>query len=597
MNSSLELGVIGNCSFSALVDDRGRIVWCCLPRFDGDPVFHSLLGRAGEAAEPRGFWEIELLGHATHAQHYERNTAVLVTRLDDSAGNAVEIVDFAPRFALHGRQFRPLSLVRRIRPLAGRPRVVIRLRPMFDYGRCAPAITHGSNHVRYVGPDSTLRLTTDASISYVLGETPFVLEDQLNFVLGPDETLQDSAGNVARDSQDRTEDHWREWVRRLALPFEWQSAVIRAAITLKLCTFEDTGAIVAAMTTSIPEARGTARNWDYRYCWLRDAFFVVRALNSLSDVETMERYLGYVHNVALVGSGAHLQPVYGVGLESRLVEREIDWLEGFAGHRPVRVGNQAYEHLQHDVYGNTILAAAQSFFDHRLRRPSGEADFERFERIGEHAYAVYRTPDAGMWELRSRSRIHTSSALMCWAACDRLARIGAHLGREERARIWSERAAEIRAAIDQEAWNESLGSYVESFGGDDVEAGLLLMLEVGFAAPDDPRFRGTLAVIEQRLRRGEHLFRYARPDDFGAPTNAFNVCTFWYLDALARAGRREEARALFEGMLACRNRLGLLSEDVNPETHELWGNFPQTYSLVGIINAAVRLSRRWEEIT
>jgi GH15 family glucan-1,4-alpha-glucosidase len=447
-----------------------------------------------------------------------------------------------------------------------------------------------------VGPDSTLRLTTDAPISYVLAETPFVLEEPANFVLGPDETLHDSVSNVARDALDRTLNHWREWVRRLALPFEWQSAVIRAAITLKLCMFEDTGAIVAAMTTSIPEARDTARNWDYRYCWLRDAFFVVRALNSLSDVETMERYLGYLHNVALVGDGSHLQPVYGVGLETRLVEREVGWLEGFAGHRPVRVGNQAYEHLQHDVYGNTILAAAQSFFDSRLRRPSGETDFERFERFGDRAYAVYRTPDAGMWELRSRSSVHTSSTVMCWAACDRLSRIAAHLGRDQRASFWRGRADEIRAAVDSEAWSASLGSYVESFGGDDVEAGLLLMVEIGFAAADDSRFRGTLAAVERRLRQGTHVFRYVRPDDFGAPKTAFNVCTFWYLDALARTGRRTEAREIFERMLACRNRLGLLSEDVDPATHELWGNYPQTYSLVGIINAAVRLSRHWEEV-
>lgn len=596
MTPSLDLGVVGNCSFGALLDARARIVWCCLPRFDGDPVFHSLLGRSDTTDEPRGFWEIELLAFAHAEQRYEGNTAVLVTRLTDDDGNAVEIVDFAPRFTLHGRQFRPLTLVRCVRPVAGRPRIVVRLRPMFDHGRVRPLTTHGSNHVRYVGPDATLRLTTDAPVSYVLAETPFVLEEPAAFLLGPDETLGDSVATIARDFLERTLDHWREWVRRLALPFEWQDAVIRAAITLKLCLFEDTGAIVAALTTSIPEARGTTRNWDYRYCWLRDAFFVVRALNSLSDVDTMERYLRYLHNVALVDEAPRLQPVFGVALETSLVEREVDWLEGYRGHRPVRVGNQAYEHFQHDVYGNAILAATQSFFDKRLLRPSGRTDFERYESIGERAFAVYDTPDAGMWELRSRSRVHTSSALMCWAACDRLARIAGHLGLDDRARLWQSRAAQVRAAIDAHAWNPTIGSYAESFGGSDVDAGLLLMLEVGYLGADDPRIVGTIAEVERRLRRGDHLLRYSAPDDFGTPTTAFNICTFWYIDALSRTGRRAEARELFGRMLACRNSLGLLSEDFETDSRELWGNYPQTYSLVGIINAAVRLSRSWDEV-
>ena len=594
--ASLELGVTGNCIVSALVDREARVVWSCLPRLDGDPVFHALIGEE-IAGQPRGFWSVELAGLERSEQEYAGNTAVLRTRLFSANGSAVEVTDFCPRFERQGRMFRPQMLVRRVRALAGTPRICVRLRPSFGYGAFAPEITHGSNHVRYVSPERVLRVTTDAPVSYLLAETSFLLESELSFVLGADESLSDDAGSLARAFQEETESHWRQWTRRLAIPPEWQEAVIRAAITLKLCQFEETGAIVAAMTTSIPEAPASGRNWDYRYCWLRDAFFVVRALNSLSEVDTMEHYLRYLANVVGQAADGHLQPVYGIALEKGLDEREVTTLAGYRGMGPVRVGNQAFEHHQHDVYGNVVLASAQSFFDQRLLRPATAQDFTRLERVGEQAYRVYATPDASMWELRTRERIHTSSALMCWAACDRLARIAEHRALPARERAWRERAAEIRAAIESRAFDPARGSFMESFGGNDVEAGLLLMAEVGFLPPGDARFAGTVSLIEQRLRRGRHLFRYAAADDFGLPTTAFNVCTFWYIDALARTGRRDEARELFTHMLAARNHLGLLSEDIAPEDGQHWGNYPQTYSLVGIVNAATRLSRGWEAFT
>jgi len=593
--SALDLGVVGNCSYGALIDATARVVWCCLPRFDADPVFCSLLN---DHDGDRGVFAIDLHGMTRSEQHYQRNTAILVTRMYDDSGGGIEITDFAPRFRLRGRRFRPMMLVRRITPIAGTPRIGIRLRPLFDYGASEPTLTHGSNHIRYVGDNLTLRVTTNAPTTYVRNETPFCLEEPISLLFGPDETLAGGVEETARDFQERTAEYWKLWVRGLALPFEWQEAVIRAAITLKLCEFEETGAIVAAMTTSVPEAPGTGRNWDYRYCWLRDAFFVVRALNSLAEVETMESYLRYLHNIVAANrddkSNGHMQPVYGIGLERRLEERVAPSLTGYRGMGPVRVGNQAHEHVQHDVYGNAILAGAQAFFDERLISQPDEADFERFERIGERAYAVYDKPDAGMWELRTHSRIHTSSSLMCWAACDRLAKIAAYRGLTERARLWSQRAETVRSAILDRAWNEDIGAFTESFGGDALDASLLLMAEVGFVEPGDPRFRSTLERIEGGLRRGNHLFRYTVADDFGVPKTAFNICTFWYIDALARTGRVSEARDSFESTLACRNRLGLFSEDIDPETGEHWGNYPQTYSLVGIINCAMRLSQPWQ---
>ncbi|WP_439606303.1 glycoside hydrolase family 15 protein [Hydrogenophaga sp.] len=590
---SLSLGVVGNCAFSALIDPHGRVVWSCLPRFDGDPVFHALLG--GDGAE-QGAFAIEIEHLAEARQRYEPNTAVLVTELWDHHGNGLSITDFAPRFLARGRYFRPTQLVRRVHPIKGAPRIRVNLTPRFDWGRQAPTITSGSNHIRYVGDQQTLRLHTDASISHVLAREPFLLTRDLSFLLGPDETLEGGIGDTARHFEQETLAYWRGWSQRLAVPLEWQEAVIRAAITLKLSLFEDTGAIIAAMTTSIPEAPGSQRNWDYRYCWLRDAFFVVRALNSLSEVGTMEDYLRWLADVVVGAGDGHIQPLHGIGLERELPERICETLPGYRGMGPVRVGNQAQEHFQHDVYGNVVLAAAQAFHDKRLLHPAGLAEFERLEAVGEQAVRVHDQPDAGMWELRTRARVHTSSALMCWAACDRLAKIAHTLDLPGRAGHWADRAATMRERILRESWSEERQAFAESFGGRDLDASVLLMAEVGLIDPMDPRFVSTLAALEKHLCDGPYMRRYEAPDDFGMPETAFNICTFWRIDALARTGRMDEARSIFETMLRARNPLGMLSEDTHATTGEMWGNFPQTYSMVGIINAAVRLSASWDTV-
>lgn len=594
-DATLDLALIGNCAIGALVDRYARIVWCCMPRFDSDPVFHALLdSRDGIGHD--GTLAVELEGAVRSEQFYEPGTAVVRTRLFDAAGHGVEVTDFAPRFWVRERMFHPAQLVRRIRPLSGRPRVRLIVRPRSEWGATAPSLTRGSNHIRYVSPHGTLRLSTDAPLTYLLDETWFSLHGPVSMLLGPDETINSGIGETARDFEEQTALYWREWTRRLALPLEWQEAVIRAAITLKLCQYGDTGAIVAAMTTSIPEAPHSQRNWDYRYCWLRDAFFVVRALNSLSEVGTMEDYLRWVHDVVRGADGGHVQPLYGVGLEQGLVERELTHLGGYRGMGPVRVGNQAYEHFQHDVYGNIVLGAAQAFHDHRLFRRADVDDFAALEPVGERAWLLHDQPDAGMWELRTRSRVHTSSSLMCWAACDRLAKIATVLGLRDRAALWAERADVIQKRILADSWSEERKAFVESFGGRDLDASVLLMAEVGFINPKDPRFVATVDALEATLCDGPFMRRYEAPDDFGRPETAFNVCSFWRIDALARIGRVEQAREIFETLLAARNHVGLLSEDLKPGTGELWGNFPQTYSMVGIINGAMRLSRPWDTV-
>jgi GH15 family glucan-1,4-alpha-glucosidase len=592
---TLALAPIGNCTVSALVDGQARIVWACVPRVDGDPFFSALLGGRDPAGDAPGHWSIDVEGQAGAEQSYVRNTAILRTVLDGEGGQ-VEVIDFAPRFRRQGRTYRPTAFVRIVRPLSGSPRVRIRLRPTTGWSKRAPERTSGSNHIRFLTGDLPLRLTTNAPTGHLLDERWFRLEEELVFFLGPDEPFAGDLRANVLSMFDETAAEWRHWVRGLAIPLEWQAVVIRAAITLRLCMVEETGAIVAALTTSIPEAPGSERNWDYRYCWIRDAYYTVQALNRLGALDVLENYLGYLRNIVDMTKGGHIQPLYGVGLEERLTEWIAEELPGYRGMGPVRVGNQAQEHVQHDVYGQVVLSSVHSYFDQRLLRPASEADFRSLERVGERAYTVHDQPDAGLWEFRTRASVHTYSSVMCWAACDRLENAARALGLEDRAVYWKERAALIRSRIEREAWNESLGHFAATFGGGEIDASLLQMVELRFLQPDDPRFVATFEAVERALRRGPHMLRYADPDDFGLPETAFNFCTFWLIEALHLVGRTEEARGLYEEMLKRLTPSGLLSEDSDFETGELWGNFPQTYSLVGLINCAVMLSRPWSTV-
>lgn len=592
MTPNLDLAPIGNCSISALVDRNGRFVWACAPRVDGNPVFSALM----DGNDPEhGFWDVELEGLKRVSQAYVRNTPVLRTVLTAEDGSAVEIIDFAPRHPKHSRTYRPLAFGRIIRPLEGAPRVKVRLRPSADWGARRAETTSGSNHVRYLCTDVTFRLTTDCPVSHVLNERTFRLEKPYAFFFGPDEGYDQDVLPGVSAALDRTVAYWQDWVRTLYLPLDYQEAVIRAAITLKLCAYEETGAIVAALTTSVPEFPESGRNWDYRYCWIRDAYYVVRALNRLGAVDILENYLGYLRNLVDASGGGHVQPVYGVGLEEDIDERIVDTVEGYRGMKPVRVGNQAREHLQHDVYGQIVLPLVQAFYDQRLLRPGTVDDFYSLEKVGERAFAMHDQTDAGLWEFRTIARVHTYSSVMCWAACDRLAKAADFIGLHQRAEVWRERAGIIRERIEREAFVADEGRFAASFGNRELDASLLQMTDLGFLDPMDPRQVKTFEAIERDLKKGPYLFRYIEPDDFGEPETAFNFCTFWFIEALQLNGRTEEARAIFEQMLSRRTHAGLLSEDISLGDNELWGNYPQTYSLVGIINCAVLLSRSWTD--
>jgi GH15 family glucan-1,4-alpha-glucosidase len=586
----LDLAVIGNGRTAALVNRNARIVWWCYPRFDGDPVFCRLLA----GSEEKGFCDVQLDRVADVQSQYVRNTAIVSTVMTADDGASVRITDFAPRFQNFGRTMRPPQLIRTIEPLSGLPRIKIRLRPMFNYGEALPQRSFGSNHVRFWGGETVIRVTTDAPLSYIEREAPMVLTRPVHLVLGSDEPFPGEIDSTCRDFEQRTKEYWLEWVRRISIGYDWQEAVIRAAITLKLCNFEETGGMVAALTTSVPEAPHSGRTWDYRYCWLRDAYFVVKALNRIGATRTMEDYMNYILGI-VSEEHLNLNPVYGIVPNDTLVERTADALRGYQGHGPVRIGNAAVDQVQHDAYGSVILAAMPMFFDRRLPHPAGEPQFRLIERLAQKAAELALEPDAGIWEYRGRKRVHTHSASMCWAGLSRTAAIAAHLGHAAKAAHWNALADRVQSTILERSWNPKRGAFTAAPDVGDLDASVLLLPELGLIDPKDPRFVSTVRMIDAELLKDGHVMRYAGEDDFGVPETAFLVCRFWLTDAWWLLGRVEEAREMFRDALKLRNHYGLLSEDVHPGTGALWGNFPQTYSMAGLITTAMRLSRSWED--
>jgi GH15 family glucan-1,4-alpha-glucosidase len=583
-----ELGLVGNCQFSALVHSNGEVVWCCLPRFDSEPVFSTLLDD-----DAGGRFVVGLEDATPGRQRYLPNTNALETTFQ-GAGGSFRVLDFAPRFVQHDRIFRPTQLFRIVEPLEGTPLVRVQCEPRLGWQKGVPPVMQGSNHLRFEGFASPLRLTTDIPLSY-LGGRPFALTGRRHLALTWGTPIEEPLAPLCDRFLAETVRYWQRWVKHCEVPALYQHEVIRSALALKLHCFEDTGAIVAAMTTSIPEACGSGRTWDYRYCWLRDAYYVIGAFRLLGHFEEREHFIEYLLNVASSAPDLQLKPLYRVDGASDLDERILENWPGFCGDGPVRVGNAAAAHLQNDIFGEMVLALAPIFLDERFSAERSNAAFELIERLARRAIAVAGSPDAGIWEYRTEWKPQTFSSLMCWAAADRMARVATHT-KQAAAAEFLEAAAAIRAQIIACAWNPEVGAFTGSYGGTDLDASLLQMASLRFLPRDDPRLTSTVDTIRTVLSRDGWLFRYRLDDGFGKPTVAFIICTFWLAEALALVGRHDEAKAVMDRVHTTLSPLGLLSEDYETSNLRMWGNFPQAYSHVGLIHAAFAASPRWADI-
>lgn len=583
-----DLGVIGNCQFSALVHNSGEIVWCCLPRFDAEPMFSTILDH-----QNGGRFRIGPAGGEIGAQRYVPSTNILETVFHTPTGS-FRVIDFAPRFLQFGRAFRPTQLIRIVEPIEGTPRIAVVCEPKLGWSKAQPPIMNGSHHVRFEGFASQVRLTTDIPMSY-LGGQPFTLTGRQHFVLSWGAPVEEPLSPLCERFWNETARYWHRWVKQCDIPPLFQQEVIRSALTLKLHCFEDTGAIIAAMTTSIPESPGSGRTWDYRYCWLRDSYYVLNAFGLLGQFEEREQFVQYLLNVAGGAPGLNLAPLYRVDGSKDLEESILDLWPGYNGEGPVRIGNAAAQHIQNDIYGELVLALTPIFLDERMIAERSPAALKLIEELSRKAASLAGVPDAGIWEYRTEWKPQTFSSLMCWAAVDRMAGIA---DRHAPAGAGEFRAAadRIHAEIVAHSWNARRGSFVGHYGGEDLDASVLQMAHLRFLPKSDPRLNSTIDAIHKDLARQGWLQRYSLNDGFGQPTVAFVICTFWLVEALAAAGRREEARAVFDRIYGALSPLGLLSEDYDTTTLSMWGNFPQSYSHVGLIHAAFAASPQWTDV-
>ncbi len=583
-----EFGVIGNCAFLALVEKSTNINWLCWPRFDSSFVFGSMLDdeKGGEfSIKPR-------TEQYTSHQYYVENTNVLCTEIENEDGR-YRVTDFSPRFSQYDRYFKPLMLIRKIEPLSGTPRVKVTCKPVGEYGDFVPSMNQASNHVKFLGLENEIRLTTDISLTYILENQYFVLNDIRYMVLTYGAPLEAPIESTCETFLQKTVSYWRNWVKSTSIKDFYQPQVIRSALVLKIHQYEDTGGIIASTTAGLPEAPGSGRNWDYRYCWLRDTYYTLTAFNNIGHFEELEKYFHYIANIS-ANQEDRYQPLYSVGGTNHLTEKIMD-LKGYLGNQPVRIGNQAHEHIQNDVYGQVLLSLLPLYVDHR---------FNNEERAGTHQLAcqvlhkieIYMDePDAGLWEFRDRSQQHCYTYLFHWAGSSAALKIAYFLKdkqlEEKALRIKNKAAAQIEACF-----NPQRGVYTQAVGSQNLDASTLQLIMMNYLEGDSRRARQHLRMLEKDLKSTDGLFyRYKHIDDFGKPETTFLICAFWYVEALACVGRVDEAIQTFESIMKYSNHLNLFSEDVDAATGSQWGNFPQAYSHVGLVNAAFRIASKLDK--
>src|SRR5262245_3622898 len=575
--------LIGNCQAAALVGRDGSIDWLCWPRFDSPACFAALLGEA-----VNGRWIIAPTpSDFSVTRRYRPDTLVLETEFEAAAGRAT-IIDFMPHGGSH--------LVRIVLGKSGRVDFQTELVVRFNYGATVPWVNRLEDGVNAIAGPERLVLRTPIALRgedlRTVAEFTVEAGQSVPFVLSYGASFQSPQVAIdACQALEQTEAFWREWSGRCPDVGPWTAAVKRSLITLKALTFAPTGGIVAAATTSLPEQPGGVRNWDYRYCWLRDASFTLLAFMQLGYYDEARAWRDWLIR-AIAGSPDQIQIMYGVAGERWLPELVVPWLPGYENSSPVRIGNAAHQQLQIDVTGEVIDAMALAW----------KAGMEISERgramrplILEYLAKTWRDPDEGIWEVRGGRRHFVHSKVMAWVAFDRAAVAFAVEGSSEEASRWRAVADEIHAEVCKCGFDRELNSFVQAYGSQRLDASLLLMPLVGFLPANDPRIRGTLRAVEQRLLIGsEFVLRYEpeNPDD-GLPAGegAFLACSFWLVDNYILQGRRSEARRLFERLLSRCNDVGLLAEEFDPVLSRMLGNFPQAFSHVGLINCALNLTR------
>lgn len=587
MTDNYHYGIIGNCRSAALVSARGSIDWCCLPVFNSASIFARILDeRKG------GHFAIHVDKKYSVSQSYIRKTNILVTRFTNG-NDSFEVVDFMPRYLEPNREhYTPPDIVRYFKHLSGKPRFRIDYKPQLQYAamQTETVVREGyiKSYTRGNRYDSIYLYTDLDKEKFVAGEE-FVLENDAFVLLSYNQKLLAQTTERSYLKLQRTKVYWLNWSERTREFSRFNEEIIRSALVLKLLSYDKSGAIVAAATTSLPETIGEIRNWDYRFCWLRDASMVIKVMGSLGHLNVARRYLRFILNIIPV-KDEKIQIMYGINGEKNLTEQIMRHLEGYLGSSPVRIGNAAYKQKQNDIYGILMDVIYQQYMMFENSLEHGEALWTIVRSIVRIVQRNWEKPDRGIWELRTQHQHFTFSKVLCWVAIDRAIHIARLLKKPEYLDEWTRLRERISKDILKKAWNGKVKAFTQFYGSEDLDAANLLMEPYGFIRADDEKYIQTVLATKKYLMHEGLMYRYRNHDDFGKPRSSFTICTFWMIDSLHKIGEKAEAEELFKKVLSYSNHLGLFSEDIDFKTKRMLGNFPQAYSHLALIETAVHLA-------
>ncbi len=583
----LPYGLVGNCKTCALIKKDGAVEWMCFPTFSSPSVFAKILD-----TEKGGSLEIKTKGRYLVRQRYLPHTAILET-LFESKLASFKILDFFPRYRKllshqHTKLVKQNRLVRMLVPMKGIPRLKILYNPKPNYAVENCSFREESGNLLCTAASTELSLISNIPYSSILKQEYIELKQTRYLIVGSRGDSQDFSVPKCHMLLNATKKYWEKFVFTLILPEQNKEIIIRSAITLKLLTYSETGAIIAAPTTSIPEQIGTARTFDYRYCWVRDAVFSADALKKIGRDYEARRLLQFIINQVLKND--YIQIMYGILGETRLEEKELPHLAGFGNSRPVRIGNAAYKQLQFDIYGEILDLIYLSFVYYELEKKMTHRRWRFVCYVVNQIKFNWERKDSSIWEFREKDNYYTYSKFMCGIGMDRAIKLAQHFHKESNLREWIELREEIKEDILKNGYNQEINAFTMYYGGKELDASLLHMAYHEFLEPADPRLRQTIMAIYHTLRKGCLVQRYQGEDDFGRSTSAFTICSFWLIDALCYIGEVQKARQIYTGVVKMANHVGLFSEDIDLATRQQRGNFPQSYTHTAVINSSLRLS-------
>ncbi|TSE07373.1 glycoside hydrolase family 15 protein [Aquimarina algiphila] len=584
---NLDYGIIGNCRSAALISKTGSLDWCCLPNFDSSSVFAKILDE-----QKGGSFEILVSDDYKVSQKYIHKTNILVTEFNNGT-DIFESIDFMPRYQNEdGSYHNPADIIRYIKLIAGKPTFRVKYNPKLEYAKEETYSKKTENYIKSITNKDkydTLYLYSDLDLEGILSGEKITLTDHAYFLISYHEKILEQTLERCYLKLQRTRVYWLNWSEKTTTYAKYNDEILRSALVLKLLSYEKSGAVLAAATTSLPETIGEVRNWDYRFCWIRDASMVIKVISDLGHKNVAQRFLRFIIDI-IPDKDEKIQIMYGINGEKDLTEKTLDHLSGYKNSSPVRIGNAAFHQKQNDIYGILMNVIYQQFVKFECTVDDNESLWTISKSIVHIVNVNWEKPDKGIWEFRTEERHFTFSKLLCWVAVDRAIKIGELINKKGKNKRWKALRDRIYNDIYENAWNEEVQAYTQSYGSSDLDASTLLMESYGFIDAKDPRFISTVKATEKELCNDGLLYRYKNKDDFGLPSSSFTICSFWFINSLFKIGEEEKAKKLFDQLLSYSNHLGLFSEDIDFKTKRLLGNFPQAYSHLALIETAVNFS-------